>query len=125
MMSKLPQIHTDYPSLEDGKNFHTISIGKQNFLEVKGILITWSYSSSTPQKCHRKIAGKKPEPPYGLKVYKGYKNVMIRRDFANFLIHHQVAKAFEEYLHDTIVPDEHLYASLARISDIKSIIHNK
>jgi hypothetical protein len=58
-------------------------------------------------------------------VYKGYKNVMIRRDFANFLIRHPVAKAFEEYLHDTMVPDEHLYASLARITDIKSIIYNK
>jgi hypothetical protein len=50
---------------------------------------------------------------------------MIRRDFANFLIHHQVANVFEEYLHDTMVPDEHLYASLARITDIKSIIYNK
>ena len=77
------------------------------------------------RKCYQTKAGKKPKPPYGLKVYKGYKNVMIRRDFANFLIHHPVAKEFEEYLHDTVVPDEHLYASLARITDIKSIIHNK
>ena len=58
-------------------------------------------------------------------VYKGYKNVMIRRDFANFLIYHPVAKAFEEYLHDTMVPDEHLYASLARIIDIIPITYNK
>jgi hypothetical protein len=50
---------------------------------------------------------------------------MIRRDFANFLIHHPVAKAFEEYLQDTMVPDEHLYASLSRITDIKTIIYNK
>ena len=58
-------------------------------------------------------------------MYKGYKNVMIRRDFANFLIHHPVAKAFEEYLRDTIVPDEHLYATLGRILEVKSIIDNK
>ena len=50
---------------------------------------------------------------------------MIRRDFANFLIHHPVAKAFEEYLHDTIVPDEHLYATLGRILEVKSIIDKK
>ena len=42
-----------------------------------------------------KKAGKKPKPPYGLEVYKGYKNVMIRRDFANFLIHYPVARNTE------------------------------
>lgn len=46
---------------------------------------------------------------------------MIRRDFAKFIIYHPVAKAFEEFLHDTIVPDEHLYASLGRITEVKSV----
>ena len=67
----------------------------------------------------------KSNPPYGLKIFKGYKNVMIRRDFANFLIFHPVAKAFEEFLHDTIVPDEHLYATLARITDVKPILDER
>ena len=67
----------------------------------------------------------KSNPPYGLKIFKGYKNVMIRRDFANFLIFHPVAKAFEEFLHDTIVPDEHLYATLGRITDVKPILDKR
>ena len=81
--------------------------------------------SSNTGECKRIRLGTKPKPPYGLEVFKGYKNVMIRRDFANFLIHHPVAKAFEEYLHDTLVPDEHLYATLGRILDVKSIIDDK
>ena len=83
-----------------------------------------NFSSNTGD-CKRIRLGTKPKPPYGLEVFKGYKNVMIRRDFANFLINHPVAKAFEEYLHDTLVPDEHLYATLGRILDVKSIIDNK
>ena len=30
-----------------------------------------------------------------------------------------VAKAFEEYLHDAVIPDELIYATLSRIEDIK------
>ena len=61
----------------------------------------------------------KSEPPYQLKIFKGYKNVIIRRDFATFLIYHPVAKALEEYLHDVVIPDELIYATLSRIEDIE------
>ena len=43
---------------------------------------------------------------------------MIRRDFANFLIYHPVAKAFQEFMNDTWTPDEHLYATMSRIQRI-------
>ena len=65
--------------------------------------------------CSRKHGAKKPDPPYKLQIFKGYKNVMIRKDFAEFLIYHPVAKAFEEYMTDTMIPDEHLYATMSRI----------
>ena len=67
----------------------------------------------------RKKRAKRPDPPYKLQIYKGYKNVMIRKDFAEFLIYHPVAKAFEEYLTNTIIPDEHLYATMSRIQNIE------
>ena len=50
---------------------------------------------------------------------------MISRDFAHFLIFHPVAKAFQEFLNHTVVPDEHLYATLARIEKIIPVIDNK
>ena len=56
-----------------------------------------------------------------MQIFKGYKNVMIRRDFATFLIHHPVAKKMEEFMHDTIVPDEHIYATMSRIKHIDEI----
>ena len=60
-----------------------------------------------------------------MQIFKGYKNVMIRRDFATFLIHHPVAKKMEEFMHDTIVPDEHIYATMSRIKHIDEIVTGK
>ena len=60
-----------------------------------------------------------------MKIFKGYKNVMIRRDFAKFLIYHPVAKAFEEYMKDTLIPDEHIYATMSRIKRIEEISKSK
>ena len=72
-------------------------------------------------KCDIKQQGEKSKPPYKMQIFKGYKNVMIRRDFATFLIHHPVAKKMEEFMHDTIVPDEHIYATMSRIKHIDEI----
>ena len=43
-------------------------------------------------KCEIEHGDLKSKPPYKMQIFKGYKNVMIRRDFARFLIHHPVAK---------------------------------
>ena len=72
-------------------------------------------------KCEIEHRDLKSKPPYKMQIFKGYKNVMIRRDFATFLIHHPVAKAMEEFMHDTIVPDEHIYATMSRIKHIDEI----
>ena len=72
-------------------------------------------------KCSIEQGDLKSKPPFKMQVFKGYKNVMIRRDFATFLIHHPVAKAMKEFMHDTIVPDEHIYATMSRIKHIDEI----
>ena len=72
-------------------------------------------------KCEIQQGDKKSKTPYKMQIFKGYKNVMIRRDFATFLIHHPVAKKMEEFMHDTIVPDEHIYATMSRIKHIDEI----
>ena len=81
----------------------------------------FSYSNDTTNEptCQIVPGEPKSEPPYQLKIFKGYKNVIIRRDFATFLIYHPVAKALEEYLHDVVIPDELIYATLSRIEDIE------
>ena len=43
---------------------------------------------------------------------------MIRKDFANFLIYHPVAKTFQKFMNDTWTPDEHFYATMSRIKHI-------
>ena len=62
---------------------------------------------------------KKKPPPFGLKVFKGFKNVILRRDFVRFVITHPIAKAFRIFLQDTNIPDEHFYATLSRITNIE------
>ena len=60
---------------------------------------------------------KKP-PPYGIQMYKGYKNVALTRKTANFVTHHPIAKAFRKWLADTLIPDESYYATLGRINQL-------
>ena len=62
---------------------------------------------------------RKPEPPLGLKIHKGFKNVILRRDFVHFITQHPVAKILQTYLQDTRIPDEHYYATLSRIESIE------
>ena len=62
--------------------------------------------------------GPKAPPPFGLKIFKGYKNVMMRRDFVDFIINHPVAKVYRDYVKTMAVPDEHFYATLSRIQNI-------
>lgn len=78
-------------------------------------------SKKDGKQCTLAYKNGKGRPPYNLKIFKGYKNVMMRRDFAEFIINHPVAKSFRDYLKDTWIPDEHLYATLSRIKDIKVI----
>ena len=84
----------------------------------KQILPFLNSSGVKGEKCTLEKVRQKPPPPFGLKIYKGYKNVLIRRDFADFIINHPVAQSFSNYLRDTVIPDEHLYATLGRITHV-------
>ena len=77
------------------------------------------YDNGHKHQCRQVQGNEKPKPPYQMKIFKGYKNVIIRRDFAKFLIYHPVAKTFEEYMTDTLIPDEHIYATMSRIKQVE------
>ena len=60
-----------------------------------------------------------PEPvPFGLKVFKGAKSYRVPRQFVEFLLTHPVALAFVEWSKTTMVPDEMVVPTLARISSV-------
>lgn len=65
-----------------------------------------------------KKLGPKEPPPFGLKIFKGYKNVILRRDMVNFFINHPISKTFLQYVQDIKIPDEHFYATLVRIENV-------
>ena len=44
--------------------------------------------------------------------------MIIRRDFADFLMYHPVAESVKEFFKDAAIPDEHVYATLGRIEQI-------
>jgi len=56
----------------------------------------------------------KPPLPFGLQIYKGLKNVMISRNFSDFVLNHPVAIEYYKWLEDVRVPDEFFYGTLAR-----------
>ena len=57
----------------------------------------------------------KGPPPFGLQIFKGYKNVALTHRTAQFVAQDPVAKAFRHWLKDTLIPDESYYATLARV----------
>ena len=65
--------------------------------------------------------GPKTPVPYGLKIFKGYKNVILRRDMVDFLINHPISLVFRQYIQDIKIPDEHFYATLIRVTNIQQV----
>ncbi|KAJ7388606.1 beta-1,3-galactosyl-O-glycosyl-glycoprotein beta-1,6-N-acetylglucosaminyltransferase [Desmophyllum pertusum] len=60
------------------------------------------YNSSIP----------KSPPPHRIALYKVSTHIVVIREFVEFVIHSKIGKDFTEYLKDTYIPDETLYASL-------------
>ena len=56
--------------------------------------------------------GPKSPPPHNISIYKGSTHIVAIREFVEFVLHSQIGKDFIEFLKDTFVPDETLYASL-------------
>ena len=50
--------------------------------------------------------------PHNISIYKGSTHIVAIRDFVEFALHSKIGKDFIEFLKDTYVPDETVYASL-------------
>ncbi|XP_070560046.1 beta-1,3-galactosyl-O-glycosyl-glycoprotein beta-1,6-N-acetylglucosaminyltransferase-like [Ptychodera flava] len=55
--------------------------------------------------------------PGNLTIYKGEFHVTMTRDFVDFAIKDNRAKALQQWLSDTVCPDEHYFSTLDRIED--------
>ena len=56
-----------------------------------------------------------PPIPHGIKIFKGVKNVIVTREFAEFVLNDPVAIDFYHWLQLVSVPDEYFFQSLYRI----------
>jgi len=54
----------------------------------------------------------KQPPPHNISIYKGSTHIVAVREFVEFVIYSKFGKDFIEFLKDTAVPDETVYASL-------------
>ena len=67
---------------------------------------------------YEKTTHLKDPVPYNLTVYKGWKNVVISRQFSEFVLTHPVAQNLREWTKDMEIPDESFFSTLARINNI-------
>ena len=65
----------------------------------------------------------KSPPPHNISIFKGLTFIIATREFVQFVIHSQLATDFREFLKDTLVPDETIYASLQRHPGVPGGIH--
>ncbi|TRY61224.1 hypothetical protein TCAL_10076 [Tigriopus californicus] len=57
----------------------------------------------------------KGPPPFNITVLKGSKNVILTREFVDFVLEDPIAIELYNWLKDTSVPDEHFYSTLATL----------
>eukprot|EP00094_Tigriopus_californicus_P011655 TCALIF_11260-PA protein Name:"Similar to GCNT3 Beta-1,3-galactosyl-O-glycosyl-glycoprotein beta-1,6-N-acetylglucosaminyltransferase 3 (Ovis aries)" AED:0.17 eAED:0.20 QI:0/0/0/0.75/1/1/4/0/360 len=60
-----------------------------------------------------------PKPPFGIKIFKGLKNVLISRRFATFALYHPIAQDFRDWIEDVGIPDEIFFHSLESMGQIE------
>lgn len=53
--------------------------------------------------------------PYNITILKGSKNVILTREFVDFILEDPIAIELYNWLKDTSVPDEHFYSTLATL----------
>ena len=54
----------------------------------------------------------KSPPPHDMAIYKGSTHIVAIKEFVRFVVHSRIAQDFAEFLKDSFVPDESIYASL-------------
>ena len=60
-----------------------------------------------------------PPVPYNLTLYRGYKNVILSRNYSHFILTHTVPKMFRNWIANTLISDESYFTTLSRITGIK------
>ena len=71
-------------------------------------------SSPMPPRFSHRI--EKGPPPHNISIYTGSTHIIALREFVDFALHSQIAKDFYEFLKETKIPDETIYASLQQLS---------
>ena len=54
-------------------------------------------------------------PPLNLTIRKGSKNVALTRAWAKMAVNDTLAISLQDWLEDTVIPDEHFYSTLASV----------
>ena len=67
----------------------------------------------------------KSPPPHNISIFKGSTHIVAIREFVDFVLHSKIGKDFTEFLKDTLVPDETIYASLQQHPLAPGGIHGK
>ena len=62
--------------------------------------------------------GRLGPPPHHIKIYKSTNFIAATRPFVNYFLHDRKAIDFRNYLKDVKIPEEHFYASLARLPGV-------
>lgn len=58
-------------------------------------------------------------------IFKGVKNVILSRSFADFVLTHPVSLELRDWMQDILIPDEEYMQTLSRIIDVASSIDGK
>ena len=57
-----------------------------------------------------------PPVPYNLTIFKGDRQVILSREYTNFILNYPVPIALRHWMKETLIPDESYFPTLARIS---------
>ena len=78
------------------------------------------FNSQQRYHSYERTMNLKSPAPFNLTVYKGWKNVVLSRNFSAFALTHPISKTFREWTKDMEIPDEEFFATLARITRVKN-----
>ena len=73
---------------------------------------TYKYNETSKIKSEELL----PPVPYNLTFFKGDRQVILSREYTNFILNHPVPIALRQWMEETLIPDESYFPTLARIS---------
>ena len=73
------------------------------------------YVYTLKNKTAKKTRVLKSSPPRNITIFKGSTFIIAIREFVDFVLHSKIGKDLFEYLKDTYIPDETIYASLQQL----------